>query len=165
MAHSSCKQWRHCYRRPHLRRRHVKYWCQYWHLVSHFPHISVNWIHYLLVCFAVKILCVFTCRSNNGGLSLTSVISTVNEQTPSKLGSPWSVALTVTDTNLPSSPSRSNTLLVDTSPVSSSTVNFVPFWFGCCTIEYLTWEKAHFKWCIMKNPKEIYFNYIVTVIT
>lgn len=65
----------------------------------------------------------------------------VKEQTPSKLGSPWSVALTVTDTNFPSSPSRSNTLLVDTSPVSSSTVNLVPFWFGCWTMEYLTWRK------------------------
>lgn len=52
---------------------------------------------------------VRTWRSNNGGLSFTSVISTVNEQTPSNEGSPWSVALTVTDTNLPSSPSRSNT--------------------------------------------------------
>lgn len=82
-----------------------------------------------------------TCRSNSGGLSLTSVISTVKEQTPSKLGSPWSVAFTVTDTNFPSSPSRSNTLFVDTSPVSSSTVNFVPFWFGCCTIEYFTWNR------------------------
>lgn len=80
-----------------------------------------------------------TCLSNNGGLSLTSVISTVKEQTPSRLGSPWSVAFTVTDTNLPSSPSRSNTLLVETSPVSSSTVNFVPFWLGCWTMEYLTW--------------------------
>lgn len=29
-----------------------------------------------------------TCRSNNGGLSFTSVISTVKEQTPSRLGSP-----------------------------------------------------------------------------
>lgn len=50
-----------------------------------------------------------TCLSKSGGLSLTSVISTVNEQTPSSDGSPWSVALTVTDTNLPSSPSLSNT--------------------------------------------------------
>lgn len=33
---------------------------------------------------------------------------------------------------------RSNTLLVDTSPVSSSTVNLVPFWLGCWTMEYLT---------------------------
>jgi hypothetical protein len=30
------------------------------------------------------------------------------------------------------------TLFVDTSPVSSSTVNLVPFWFGCWTIEYFT---------------------------
>lgn len=56
-----------------------------------------------------------------------SVISTVKEQTPSKLGSPLSVALTVTDTNFPSSPSLSKTLLVVTSPVSGFTVNFVPF--------------------------------------
>lgn len=38
-----------------------------------------------------------------------SSISTVKEQTPSRAGSPWSVAFTVTETNFPSSPSLSKT--------------------------------------------------------
>lgn len=96
-------------------------------------------------------------------LSLTSVISTVNEHTPSRLGSPWSVAFTVTDTNLPSSPSRSNTLFVDTSPVSSSTVNFVPFWFGCWTIEYFTWKKCWIRRKIL-NTRNKFIRHSITYV-
>lgn len=131
----------HCCRRLRRMRIHEEYLYRCLHLVWHFQRISIVWeirTEIILIELNNFFEINHTCRSNSGGLSLTSVISTVNEHTPSRLGSPWSVALTVTETNLPSSPSRSNTLFVDTSPVSSSTVNFVPFWLGCCTIEYFT---------------------------
>lgn len=117
--HSMNMLWHRYYRHPRQMLILSIYLYQYSHLVSHFQRISVNtsifWCKnnhqtYREVGKRLFTIChKLTWRSNRGGLSLTSVISTVNEQTPSKEGSPWSVAFTVTDTNLPSSPSRSNT--------------------------------------------------------
>jgi hypothetical protein len=122
------KQLRHCC--PHLHRMPTLWEClsRYLRLALHSQHISKqigkNNYNIILPGYWYSYChdgynrwndeehCVdfnFTCRSNNGGLSLTSVISTVKEQTPSSEGSPWSVAFTVTDTNFPSSPSLSKT--------------------------------------------------------
>lgn len=46
--------------------------------------ISCNYVLKSTVMYTIAL----TCLSNSGGLSFTSVISTVNEQTPSREGSP-----------------------------------------------------------------------------